>query len=126
MTLEVYSPVLQHDEFRFLAFLRVGGNDMDTLAVTDRLEGGDPEGIAKLVRDDDGTDALQVAQLDDLIVHGVRRDRVKPRRRLVIKEDARFVGHRPRDGNTAALSTGQLGRHSIDEFPEPDEPEHFL
>ena len=49
---------------------------------------GDVKRVAQLVRDHDRADALEIAQLDDLVVHGGRRDRIEPGRRLVVQQDA--------------------------------------
>ena len=48
----------------------------------------DVERVAQLVRDDDRAHVLQVAQLDDLLVHGDGRDRIEAGRRLVVEQDA--------------------------------------
>ena len=84
------------------------------------------ERVAQLVRDHDGADALQVPQLDDLVVDGHRRNRVEPGRRLVVEQNSRLGRHRARDGHAAALPAGELRRLAIDVLRETDESQHFL
>ena len=48
----------------------------------------DVEGVAQLVRHDDRADVLEIAQLDDLVVHRRRGDRIEAGRRLVVQENA--------------------------------------
>ena len=86
----------------------------------------DEERVAQLVRHDDRADALEVAQLDDLLVDRHRRDRVEAGRRLVVEQDARLGGHRARDRDAPPLPAGQLRRHPVDELAEADEAEHLL
>ena len=86
----------------------------------------DEEGVAQLVRDEHRAHALEIAQLDDLLVHRQRRNRVEPGRRLVVEEDARLRRHRPRDRDAAPLAAREFRRHAVDELAEPDEAEHLL
>ena len=64
---------------------------------------GDEERIAQLMGDEDRADAFEVAQLDDLLVHRQRGNRIEPGRRLVVEEDARLGRHRARDRDAAPL-----------------------
>ena len=96
------------------------------LALPDRFVRGDEERVAQLMGDDDRGDALEVAQLQDLFVHGHRRNRVEPGGRFVVEQDARLGRHRARDGDAAALSAGELGRHALDVLLQAHETEHLL
>src|SRR5688572_16821232 len=92
VSLEMNAAVLQHDELRLLALLGVGRHDLDVLSIANRLVRRDPECVAQLVRHDDGAHVLEIAQLHDLVVHGVGSDRVEPGGRLVVEQDARLGG----------------------------------
>ncbi len=86
----------------------------------------DVERVAQLVRHHDRADALEIPQLDDLVVDGDRRDRIEPGRRLVVEQDPRLGRHRPRDRHAAALPAGELRRLAIDVLRETDEAEHLF
>ncbi len=78
------------------------------------------------MRHHDRADAFQVAQLDDLVVHGRRRNRIEAGGRFVVQQDPRLERHRPRDGHAAPLAARQLGRHLVDVLREADEAEHLF
>ena len=119
--------VLEHDELRLRPPCLPAALSNAQLAVcAARRVLGDVERVAQLVRDDDRADALEVAQLDDLLVDGQRRDRIEAGRRLVVEQDARLRGHRPRDRDAPPLPARELRRHAVDELAEPDEAQHFL
>src|SRR6478735_3282520 len=79
IALEGDEALLEHDELRLFALLFGGRHDPDAVTVAHRLMRGHAEGIAHLVRDHDRADVLQVAQLDDLVVDSISRDRIEPR-----------------------------------------------
>ncbi len=95
-------------------------------AAPERRVLGDVEGVAQLVGDDDRADTFEVAQLDDFLVHGDRRDRIEAGRRLVVEQDARLGRHRPGDGHAPPLAARQLRRLAVDEIGQADEAEDFL
>ena len=96
--------VAQHDELGFVDLPVVGadGARMSPVLAHGRVR-RDVERVAQLVRDDDGADAFEVAQLDDLGVDGHRGDRVEPGRRLVVEQDlAAWPSSRARSRRAAA------------------------
>ena len=118
--------VAQHDELRLVGLLRRGLLERQLAAAPERRVLGDVEGVAQLVGDDDRADAFEVAQLDDFLVHGDRRNRIEAGRRLVVEQDARLGRHRPGDGHAPPLAARQLGRLAVDEIGQADEAEDFL
>ena len=71
------------------SFSGVAGIDLHlAVRVAHRHVRGDVEGIPQLMGHHDRADALEVAQLDDLVVDRNGRDRIEPCRRLVVQQDA--------------------------------------
>ena len=90
------------------------------------LVGRDEKGVAQLVRHHDRPHLFEIAQLDDLLVHRDGRDRVEPRGRLIVQEDARLRRHGPGDGDPPALAARELRWPPIDVLRKTHEPQHFL
>src|SRR4051812_33739638 len=80
--LEHDEAVAKHDEFGFLGLVLGGHLDRDA-AVPDGSMSRDEERVAQLVRHDNRAHALEIAELDDFLVHCGGGDRVEPGRRLV-------------------------------------------
>src|SRR5216683_7317108 len=60
VSLEAQQAVAQHQELSLALLLGVGLQDLDLALLADGRMRGDVEGVAQLVRDKDGADALQV------------------------------------------------------------------
>src|SRR5215208_4435063 len=86
--------VLQHDELRLFRLLLIGRFDVHPAVRAQRPVPGHEKGVAQLVGDDDGADALDVPKLHDLLVDRGGGNRVEPRRRLVVEQDAGLGRHR--------------------------------
>src|SRR5438046_1806298 len=82
-TFEQDQAVLQHHELGFFELLRARLDEPDLALLLDGFLRGDKKSVPKLVRDEYRCYVLEIAQLDDLLVYGVRRDRIEPGRRLV-------------------------------------------
>src|SRR5258705_9835111 len=127
VTLEDDQAIFEHDEFRFAFLFRRRRHDVyfPVLFAHGHVR-GDVECIAQLMRHYDRADVFEVAQLDDFFVHCRRGDWIQPGGRLVVQQDARLERHRPRDGDSPALTAGELRRHFVDVLGQADEAEHLF
>src|SRR5262245_58132476 len=109
VALEDDEAVAQHDELGLPLLLRRGRHDLHfTALVAPGHVLGHEERVAQLMRDDDRAHVLEVAQLDHLLVHGRRRNRIETGRGLVVEHDARPEADGTRDGHAAPLAAGQF------------------
>ncbi len=87
---------------------------------------GDVERVPHLVGHDQRGDVLQIAQLDDLVVHRRRDDGIEAGGRVVEQQECRPGGHGAGDADPAPLTTRQRCRHRVDQRSKPDEGQHLL
>src|SRR5580765_453462 len=115
VTLEADEAVLEHDEFGLVGLLRSCRHNLHAAVLTPYGHAvRDVEGVTQLVRHDNRTDALEIPQLDDLVVHRRGGDRIEPGGGLVVQEDPRLECHRTGNRHPPPLSARQIGRHLVD------------
>src|SRR5687768_15426536 len=71
-------------------------------------------------------DLFEVSQLDDFLVDGRRRNRIEPRSRLVVKQNAGLDRHGTRDRDPPTLTSRELRWPPIDELGEPHKAKYFF
>jgi hypothetical protein len=78
------------------------------------------------MRHDERRDVLEIAQLDDLVVHGRGDDRIEAGRRVVEQQERRSRGNCPGNTDAAPLTAGQGRGHRVDQGSKSDEAQHLF
>src|SRR6187200_2373068 len=85
--LEDYFTVPEHQELRVVLIVKRRLLELHLALAVDRTMRRDVERIPELMGYDNRRHLLEIAQLDDLVVDGQRRDRVQAGCRLIIEND---------------------------------------